>query len=91
MGKRVVAIICLLPDSVDVDLDLLLEKIGNVLPEGVELKAHEVRPIAFGLKALRIMVSMPGDMEGGTSKVEEAIKDLDDVSEVDVEFVSLEH
>ena len=91
MGRRVIAIIRVLPESIDVDLEELVKKIKDALPEGVELRAHEVKPIAFGLSALRIMISMPGDIEGGTSTVEDAIRSLDDVSEVDVEFVSLEH
>ncbi|MHA1730532.1 MAG: elongation factor 1-beta [Promethearchaeota archaeon] len=89
MAKFVLAIIKVLPDSVDVDMDALVEKIRGVLPEGCEIKKKDVEPIAFGLEALRLRIQIPVDLGGGTEPVEQAIEALDDVQRVETEMVSL--
>ncbi len=88
---RVIAVFRVLPSGDDVDLDKLVVKIRSALPSGVEVRDYELRPIAFGLSALRILISMPDDMAGGTDAVEQAIMEVEGVEQVDVEFISLEH
>lgn len=89
MGKYVLAIIKVLPDSVDVEMEDLVEKVKGVLPEGCEIKKQEIEPIAFGLKALRLRIQIPMDLGGGTDPVEQAIEALDEVQRVETEMVSL--
>jgi elongation factor 1-beta len=43
--------------------------------------------IAFGLKALKVFVIMPGVFEGGTQPVEDAFSKVKGVGQVDVEIV----
>ncbi|MDK2892252.1 elongation factor 1-beta [Methanohalophilus sp.] len=79
----VAATIKIMPESVDTDLDAIKEKIVEVLPEGAELYGSEIEPVAFGLKALKVVI-LVGDLEGGTESVEEAINNIDGVESLQV-------
>ncbi|RDE16505.1 MAG: elongation factor 1-beta [Candidatus Thorarchaeota archaeon] len=84
---RVVITLKILPEDVDVSLDNLLKRIRKVIPKGTEIRATEIVPIAFGLKALRMNVAKDESL-GGTDDVEESIKALKGVAQVEVEMVS---
>ena len=84
---RVAVVLKVFPSSVDIQPSQLLEKIKGILPEGYNIEASGEEPIAFGLKALKLVISMPEETEGGTQKLEEIIKSLDSVNEVEVEAV----
>ncbi len=76
-----------MPEDVDVDLDELLEKIRSAVPEGTDVRAHEIVPIAFGLKAIRLNVARDESL-GGPDDIETAIEAIDGVAQVEVEVVS---
>ena len=76
-----------MPEDVEIDLDDLLERIKNVIPEGTDLGATETQPVAFGLKALRMNLSRDESL-GGTDDIEAAINAVEGVSQVEVERVS---
>lgn len=84
---RVAVIMKVLPNSVEITPQQLLEKIKEVLPSEYQIMDSGEEPIAFGLKALKIIISMPEETEGGTEKLEELIKSIDIVEEVEVEAV----
>ncbi|MCE4598788.1 MAG: elongation factor 1-beta [Desulfurococcales archaeon] len=84
---EVAVIMRVLPNKVDVDLNGVLKKIEEKLPEGYTVMSHGEEPIAFGLKALKLVIKMPEDVEGGTELLEGIIKDVDDVEEVEIEAV----
>ncbi len=84
---RVIITLKIMPEGVDVDLDKLLDKIKNSIPEGTDARATEVVPVAFGLKAIRMNVAREESM-GGTDDIEEAITNLEGVGQVEVERVS---
>ncbi|MCE4619370.1 MAG: elongation factor 1-beta [Desulfurococcales archaeon] len=84
---RVAVIMKVLPNAVEVTPDQLLEKIKETLPEDYKIMGSGEEPIAFGLKALKIIISIPEETEGGTEKLEEIIKGIDIVEEVEVEAV----
>jgi len=65
------------------DLDDLRGSVKASIPEGAELAATEEEPVAFGLKALMVVVVVP-DAEGGSEAVEEALADLEGVQSVQV-------
>ncbi|NMC04251.1 MAG: elongation factor 1-beta [Candidatus Lokiarchaeota archaeon] len=93
-----VAIMKVLPDDVDVDLIKLKEQIANVLFNDIkdfegkhkvcQLMVCKEEPIAFGLKALNLQVSMPEFMAGGTQPVEDALSKLPGVQRVEVSIVT---
>lgn len=88
MPKNVLAIIKVLPEDVDTDLDALAGEIERAMPENCTIEKKETEPIAFGLKALKIRVKAPADL-GGTDPIEEAIQALDGVQRVETLMVSL--
>ncbi len=77
----------IMPDGIDVNMDDLLERVKSAIPEGTDVGANEVIPVAFGLKALRMNVVREESM-GGTDDIEAAITALDGVAQVEVEMVS---
>ena len=84
---RVVITLKIMPEDVEVDLEGLFEKVKGVVPEGTDVRAHEIVPIAFGLKAIRMNVARDESL-GGTEDIESAIVAIDGVSQVEVEMVS---
>jgi len=87
MGKLVV-IIKVFPKDININLDNLVETIKKNLPPYYEIKKYEKVPIAFGLSALVLSITMPEHVKGGTEELENLIRNLDEVSEVNVEYVS---
>jgi elongation factor 1-beta len=85
MGK-VAAKIKIMPQSPDVDLDALQDRLEGALPEGAKIKGFERDDVAFGLVALFPTVIIP-DEAGGTDAVEDAFADVDGVESVDVDTV----
>jgi translation elongation factor aEF-1 beta len=81
MGNEFVALIDVIPEDTDVDFDDFVKKIRNVLEDCV-LEAHEIMPVAFGLKKARIRVRYPEEW-GGTDKVEEMLGKLDGVQGIE--------
>jgi len=85
MGK-VAAKIKVMPQSPEVDLDALQERLEQSLPEGAKIKGIERDDVAFGLVALFPTVIVPDDA-GGTDAVEEAFQDVEGVESVSVDSV----
>ncbi|MFP8891633.1 elongation factor 1-beta [Natrialbaceae archaeon A-CW2] len=85
MGK-VAAKIKVMPQSPEVDLDALQERLENALAEGAKINGVEREEVAFGLVALYPTVIVP-DGAGGTEGVEEAFAEVEGVESVTVENV----
>jgi elongation factor 1-beta len=83
MGE-VAARIKVMPSGMDVDLKKLKEDLTKVIPAGARVHGFSEEPVAFGLKALIVVVKV-GDIEGGTEKVEEAFNKVKGVESVSVE------
>jgi elongation factor 1-beta len=84
---NVLALIKVMPESIDTNLQKLQNAISKNLPPKVTIKKVETEEIAFGLKALKLSLMLPDDA-GGTDIVEEAIRKVSGVSDVQVEFCS---
>lgn len=85
MGKVAVTY-RLLPSDVEVDFKSLKHSIEYTL--GEKLRAVEEVPIAFGLKALRIMVVLD-DETGRPEDVESSLAALKGVQSIETEEVTL--
>jgi|YelNatPaOPRAMG01_1025707.scaffolds.fasta_scaffold35779_1 elongation factor 1-beta len=73
----------LLPESPDQDIDSLMGRLKSALPPEVKLRASEVRPFAFGLKAIEILVVFKD--EGGLSEqTENALQQVPGIQSVEV-------
>ena len=88
--SRLLAVIKILPEDDSVNLDLVKQGLREALPKGnknLYIHKFEDEEIAFGLKAIKVYVIMPGVYEGGTQPVEDAFSKVKGVSQVDVEIV----
>jgi translation elongation factor aEF-1 beta len=81
---KVLASIKIFPNDANIDLGPLKTKIQASLPAGSTVQRFEEEPIAFGLVALIAHVLLPEDVEGKMDQVEEAIRSVDSVSEIQV-------
>lgn len=72
-----------LPEGVEVDLEELKKKIQGALPAGAALRASETKPLAFGLKALHVLIVLD-DKKGGAEQVEAAITAVAGVQSVEI-------
>ena len=77
-----------LPEGLEVDLEKLLGDIKKALPEGANLKASQQKPVAFGLKALHILIVMD-DKKGGSEAVESAISQVPGVQSIELQEMGL--
>lgn len=78
----VAAILKVMPESPEVDLEALKETIKSSVGEN-EFERIEEEPIGFGLVALNVTIVVD-DGEGGTEPAEKAIADIKDVASVEV-------
>lgn len=82
---RVMATIRVFPSSMEEDLNLLVENIDAKLPNEARLYMYRREPIAFGIEALILDVLVPEETMGDVlDRVEEAIRSVEGVSEVEV-------
>ena len=84
MAKAIVTL-KIMPESPDTDLDKIevqvLEKVKGFAGEGETKK--EIEPVAFGLKALKIIFVMD-EQKGSTEPLEKEIQKLEGVNSVEV-------
>jgi elongation factor 1-beta len=85
MGK-VAAVLKVMPDSPEADLDVLETRLSESLPEGAKINGTDTEEVAFGLTALLTTVIVPDDA-GGTEAVEDAFSNVEGVESVAVEEV----
>ena len=84
---RLVARIRILPAEAESNLDSVVLSIKSSMPEGMEMKGHAMEPIAFGLNAI-IGDFLLDDAEGQMDRLEESIKSVEGVGEIEVTNVS---
>jgi elongation factor 1-beta len=81
---KVLAAIKIFPNDANIDLNALKAKIQASLPAGSTVQKFEEEPVAFGLIALIAYVILPQDAGGQMDQVEESIRSVDQVSEIEV-------
>lgn len=84
---RLVARIKILPVDIEVNLDILANSLKTAIPAGMELRSNVTEPIAFGLNSLIVDITLE-DSEGQIDKLEDSIKSVDGVGEIEVTNVS---
>ncbi|MGQ9759811.1 MAG: elongation factor 1-beta [Candidatus Methanomethylicaceae archaeon] len=88
--SRLLAIFKILPEDDRVNLEMIKDGLRDAIPKGnKDLYIHKIleEEIAFGLKALKVFVIMPGVYEGGTQPIEDAFSTVKGVGQVEVEVV----
>lgn len=85
--SKLVARIKMLPSESDADIDSIPKILKETLPEGFKLLAHKKEPIAFGLYSVLADFTLD-DSEGQMELLEESIRKLEAVGEIEVINVS---
>ncbi|HUK50283.1 MAG TPA: elongation factor 1-beta [Terriglobales bacterium] len=81
---KVLASIKIFPNDANIDLNALKSRIQAALPSGFVVQRFDEEPVAFGLIALIAHVVLPEDAAGTMDKAEDAIKGVDQVSQIEV-------
>jgi elongation factor 1-beta len=84
---KLVARIKILPSESDSDIDSIPKILKETLPEGFKLLAHKNEPIAFGLNSVLGDFTLD-DAEGQMELLEESIRKVEAVGEIEVINVS---
>ncbi len=84
---RLVARIRIMPADAESNLDNVVNSMKSSMPEGMEMKSHAIEPIAFGLKAV-VGDFVLEDAEGQMDKLEDSIKNIEGVGEIEVMNIS---
>jgi elongation factor 1-beta len=84
---RLVARIRIMPADAESNLENVVQSIKSSMPQGMEMKGHAMEPIAFGLKAI-IGDFLLEDAEGQMDRLEESIKSVEGVGEIEVTNIS---
>ena len=81
MGEFV-ALIDVVPEDTDIEFDTFVEELKNVLPDECVMETHEIMPVAFGLKKVRVRVRYPEEW-GGTDKLEELFSQVEGIQGIE--------
>ncbi len=89
MPGYVVVVIRAYPKEVREDLDNVVEKIKQKIEgKAYSIMKWEFVEIAFGYRAIDLYISMPENMESGTEEIEEIIRSVEDIENVDVIYLT---
>jgi len=89
MPGYVVVVIRAYPKEVREDLENIVEKIKQKIGgKAYNIMKWEPVDIAFGYRAIDLYISMPEDMESGTEEIEEIIRSVEDIENVDVVYLT---
>ena len=82
-----VAILKVMPESVDADLTAIQDAIRALVGDDAEIHSMQEKPIAFGLKALEVALLM-NDQAGKIEDIQAKIADVSGVGEIEVADVN---
>ncbi|AFH42350.1 MULTISPECIES: elongation factor 1-beta [Fervidicoccus] len=85
---RVLVSLKIYPKDAEAKREEVADKIRKALPQDyIIIKASE-EPIAFGYTALKLYLTFPEETEGGTEKLEEILRGIEDIDDFEIESVS---
>ncbi len=79
----------ILPESPDVNIEKLINEIKRTnFGDNIEVKDIVTEPLAFGLNIIKVGILAP-DEEGITDRIEEILKKIKGIGEIEIEGMSL--
>ena len=79
------------PSDINVDFGKLKQTIEKNLPADVEVYGYGIEPIAFGLNALIAHLILPEDKSGILENLEENLKNIPEISQIQTVMVRRTH
>ena len=74
----------IMPKTTDVNMDEMKNKIKNL---DINIKDMKTEDLAFGLKTIKLLIVLPD--KGGTDEIENRIREIEEVGEVETEDITL--
>ena len=84
----VAAVYSVMPEDTDFDFESLVAKLPSIIPANVKIARADIVPMAFGLKKLDAAFVME-DAPGLVDKLEESLRAIPGIANVETEDVSL--
>jgi elongation factor 1-beta len=87
MELNVAANVRIMPTGVETNLEEIKKSVEKIVAKYGKVNSSEIKPIAFGLKSLEVMLLL-NDKEGGMEEIEAQIAKIDGVNGVEILEVS---
>jgi elongation factor 1-beta len=87
MDLNVAATMRIMPEGPEVDLSKIQKSVGDIIARYGKMHQAEIKPVAFGLKALEVVMLL-NDGKGGIDDIESAVAKLPGVGSAETTDVN---